>query len=108
MPAGDRSHGPTLNFVLKFSLSLLRPYWGWLAIVIASMLLETAMSLASPWPLKIVLDYVLEPGVVPAWAGRVLGQTPSPMRLLNVAAGSTVVIAMLQGASAYLTAYYTV
>ena len=94
--------------MLKFSLSLLRPYWAWLAIVIVSMLLETAMSLASPWPLKIVLDYVLEPHALPAWAAGLLGQNPGPMRLLNIAAGATIVIALVQGGSAYLTAFYTV
>jgi subfamily B ATP-binding cassette protein MsbA len=94
--------------MLKFSLGLLRPYWAWLAIVIVSMLFETAMSLASPWPLKIVLDYVLEPNALPAWAAGLIGPNPGPMRLLNVAAGATVAIALLQGGSAYLTAYYTV
>jgi len=35
---------------------LIRPYWSWLVIVFLAMLVETAMNLAGPWPLKIVLD----------------------------------------------------
>jgi hypothetical protein len=38
---------------------LVRPYTGWLVVVLIAMLIETAMSLASPWPLK-----VLDGGIV--------------------------------------------
>jgi ABC-type multidrug transport system fused ATPase/permease subunit len=38
---------------------LVRPYAGWVVIVFMAMLIETAMSLASPWPLKLVIDSVL-------------------------------------------------
>jgi len=35
---------------------LLRPYrGGWLTIVLLALLVETAMSLAAPWPLKVIL-----------------------------------------------------
>src|SRR5918993_776211 len=35
------------------------PYrWGWAAIV-AAMLLSTALSLAQPWPLQILVDHVI-------------------------------------------------
>ena len=39
-------------------MRLVRPYWTWLLAVVGAMLVETAMGLASPWPLKIVLDSV--------------------------------------------------
>jgi subfamily B ATP-binding cassette protein MsbA len=51
--------------MLRFSLRLVRPYWKWLAIVIVAMLVETAMGLASPWPLKIVLDSVFDGNPLP-------------------------------------------
>ena len=35
-------------------IGLLRPYRGWLLIVFIAMLVEIAMSLAAPWPLKLV------------------------------------------------------
>ena len=38
---------------------LVRPYRKWLIIVFIAMLIETAMSLAAPWPLKIILDNVV-------------------------------------------------
>src|SRR5947209_15192433 len=38
---------------------LIRPYRWTLVIVFLAMVMETAMSLAGPWPLKIVLDNVV-------------------------------------------------
>jgi subfamily B ATP-binding cassette protein MsbA len=94
--------------VLLFALRLVRPYWRWLAIVALAMIVETIMTLASPWPLKIVLDSVLDAQPVPAWWAWATGPQPSPLVLLNVAAAATVAIALLQAGSAYLAAYYTV
>jgi ABC-type multidrug transport system fused ATPase/permease subunit len=39
--------------------NLIRPYQGTLFIILMAMLIQTAMSVAGPWPLKIVLDNVL-------------------------------------------------
>src|SRR6185436_19097917 len=72
------------------------------------MLLETAMSLASPWPLKIVLDSVLDAQPMPAALAWLAGGSGDRLELLNVAVVATVVIAVLQAGSAYLAAYYTV
>ncbi len=94
--------------MFRFALRLVRPYWKWLVCVIAAMLVETAMSLLSPWPLKIVLDSVLGDVPAPALFARWLGPSPGPAVLLNVAVVATVVIALLQAVSAYATAYYTV
>ena len=43
----------------RLVLELIRPYRGWLIIVFVAMLIETAMSIAAPWPLKIILDNVV-------------------------------------------------
>jgi ABC-type multidrug transport system fused ATPase/permease subunit len=94
--------------MIPFALRLVRPYWKWLVIVIAAMLVDTAMGLASPWPLKIVLDSVFDGKPMPAafaWLG---GVGPGQLAKLNVAVGLTVVIALLQAISSYLNAYYTV
>ena len=39
--------------------SLIRPYRGTLFVILLAMLVETVMSVAGPWPLKIVLDNVI-------------------------------------------------
>jgi ABC-type bacteriocin/lantibiotic exporter with double-glycine peptidase domain len=43
----------------RLILELTRPYRWIIAIVLAAMLVQTAMSLAAPWPLKIILDNVV-------------------------------------------------
>src|SRR5215471_21672828 len=48
-------------------LQLIRPYKAGLIIVFAAMLVETAMSLAAPWPLKVVIDSVLSGHKLPEW-----------------------------------------
>jgi subfamily B ATP-binding cassette protein MsbA len=50
-------------------LDLIRPYRAWLAIVFGAMLVETAMSLAAPWPLKVVIDSVVGGHELPEWLG---------------------------------------
>lgn len=45
--------------MLAFIGGLLRPYRSKLVLIFLAMLLETIMSLAAPWPLKIILDSVV-------------------------------------------------
>jgi ATP-binding cassette subfamily B protein len=89
-------------------MTLVRPYWKWLVLVMAAMCVEAAMGLASPWPLKIVLDSVLDSEPMPAVLRWATGNNPGKLSMLNVAVGATVIIALLQAASAYVNAYFTV
>lgn len=100
--------GGRIGSVLVFALRLVRPYKAWLVLVLLTMLLETAMSLASPWPLKVVLDSVLSSRPLPAALVRSLGGSQDRIAILTVAVCATVVIALLQAAGAYINAYYTV
>jgi hypothetical protein len=45
--------------MLRLIRNLVRPYRKNLALVLAAMLVETLMSLAAPWPLKVELDNVV-------------------------------------------------
>jgi ATP-binding cassette subfamily B protein/subfamily B ATP-binding cassette protein MsbA len=49
---------------------------GWATIVVAT-LATTALSLAQPWPLKILVDHVLAQGPLDGWAGAVLALLPA-------------------------------
>ena len=83
---------------------LLRPYRGWLVIILLATGVETAMSLAAPWPLKIVLDQVIEGQEPPAWMGRVAAAMPGDgvMRLAALAAIATVIIAAFGALASYI------
>ena len=88
---------------------LLRPCQGWLAIVLLATAIETAMGLAAPWPLKIVLDNVIGGHVPPAWLRDVAGWMPGvgAMRIAAAAALGGVIIAVLGAIASYVDNYYT-
>ena len=52
---------------------LIRPYRGTLLVVLLAMLVETAMSLVGPWPLKIVIDNVIGEHKLPRALNEMLG-----------------------------------
>lgn len=94
--------------MIRFALQLVRPYWKWLLILAAAMLVETAMSLAAPWPMKIVLDSVFDGLPMPRFLSWFAGDDADRLARLNVAVVLTVAIALLQSVSGYLNAYFTV
>lgn len=94
--------------VVKFALVLVKPYWKLLSIVVAAMFVETAMALAAPWPLKVVLDSVFESRPLPQWLASLVPDSQDKLSVLTAAVVATVVIALLQALSAYVNAYFTV
>jgi len=96
--------------LLRLIRGLIRPYRGTLSIVLMAMLVQTAMSVASPWPLKIVLDNVLGSHAVAPWLKdvlpRILG-SGNKMQIAIAAALATVVIALLGAIASYVANYYT-
>jgi ABC-type multidrug transport system fused ATPase/permease subunit len=71
--------------MIRFALQLVRPYWKWLLIVAGAMVVETGMALASPWPLKIVLDSVFAAQPMPAALAWLPGADAGPLARLNLA-----------------------
>jgi ABC-type multidrug transport system fused ATPase/permease subunit len=90
-------------------MQLVRPYRGWLAVVFAAMLVETLMSLAAPWPLKIVLDNALGHHPLPKWLEWVhdFGIDRNTMGLALFAAITTAVVAAIGAVASYIDNYYT-
>ncbi len=88
---------------------LVRPYRGWLIIILVAMLVETAMSLAAPWPLKVILDNAVGSHKPPEWLVWVLGSATiaNKMTLAAAAACGAVLIAALGAAASYVDNYYT-
>jgi ABC-type multidrug transport system fused ATPase/permease subunit len=91
---------------------LLRPYRGTLFVILMAMLVETLMSLAGPWPLKIILDNVLGSHHLPRWFDHFLmsaagGLGPGKMKIAAVAALMVVLIAVFGSLASYIDNYYT-
>ena len=88
---------------------LVKPYQGWLIVVFIAMLVETAMSIATPWPLKIILDNVVGKHKLPeylAWL-RDFSFGENTLALAAVAAIGFVLIAVIGAVAGYIDNYYT-
>jgi ABC-type multidrug transport system fused ATPase/permease subunit len=73
------------------------------------MLVQMAMSLAAPWPLKVVLDSVVGNHPAPGWIGWLLPMLGGATKLHIAAAAGivTVLIAVVTAAAMYVTSYLT-
>jgi hypothetical protein len=93
----------------KLVRELVRPYHAWLIVVIVAMLVETVMSMAGPWPLKVVIDNVLGHHPLPGWLHSIrdLPLAQSKMGLASLAAISVILIAVIGGVATYIDNYYT-
>jgi ABC-type multidrug transport system fused ATPase/permease subunit len=90
--------------------SLVRPYRSSLFLVLFAMLVQTLMSLAAPWPLKIILDNVVGSHKLPSWLDDVLKPVlagSSKMEIAAAAAILVVVIALVGALASYIANYYT-
>jgi ABC-type multidrug transport system fused ATPase/permease subunit len=88
---------------------LLRPRRRTLFVILAAMLVQTAMSLAAPWPLKIIIDDVAGNHRPPQWIDwllPILGGA-SKAHIAAAAAIVTVLITVVAGAGMYVASYVT-
>jgi ABC-type multidrug transport system fused ATPase/permease subunit len=88
---------------------LLRPYRRTLAIILAATLVSMVMSLAAPWPLKVILDNVVASHPPPAWIAWLFPMVGGTTKThIAAAAGiATVAIAVVSGAAFYVASYST-
>jgi ATP-binding cassette subfamily B protein len=100
--------GPGSSRKLKI-IDLLRPHWKALSIALVAVLGETLTDILEPWPIKIVVDNVLQSKKLPAALGelvtRLFGQNTYAM--VNFAVTAVAVIAIVGALSAYFEKYLT-
>ncbi len=90
--------------------TLVRPYRSSLFLILSAMLVQTVMSLAAPWPLKIVLDNVVSSHKLPSWLDDVLKPVlagTSKMQIAVAASIMVVLIALVGALASYVANYYT-
>jgi ABC-type multidrug transport system fused ATPase/permease subunit len=107
--AAKGAAAPDKRNLSRLVLQLLRPYRGWLLIVLLAMLVEIAMSLAAPWPLKLVLDDALGKHHLPDWLawGHTHGFSRNTLGVALFAGVATIVIAIIAAIASYIDNYYT-
>ncbi len=85
------------------------PYRKLLLFIFMAMVFETVISLASPWPLKIIIDNVIGGKKLPhelAWM-HALYSDARPMALALICAVSLVMLTALGGLAGYINNYFT-
>ena len=90
-------------------IDLVRPHWKGLALAVVAVLGETLTDILDPWPIKVIVDNVLQSKPLPGVLGRVVtgifGQ--NPYAVLNFAVAAVAGIAILGAVSAYFDKYLT-
>jgi ABC-type multidrug transport system fused ATPase/permease subunit len=88
---------------------LLHPRRRALAVILAATLVQMAMSLAAPWPLKVILDNVVGNHPAPQWISWLLPMVggSGKVHIAEAAAIVTVMIAVVTGVAMYVGSYFT-
>ena len=88
---------------------LIRPYWKQLALAFVAVLGETFSDVLEPWPIKIVIDNILQSKKLPGWlAGFVSGAFgQNKLAVLNFAVAAVAGIAVVGAISSYVEKYLT-
>jgi ATP-binding cassette subfamily B protein len=98
------------NFSGKLRIArLLHPHWKPLTIALLAVLGVTLTDVIEPWPIKIVVDNLLQSKKLPGWLGEfvsaIFGQ--DKLAILNFAVAAVAVIAVLGAISSYVERYMT-
>src|SRR5215467_5018809 len=88
---------------------LLRPHWRAISLGLVAVLGEIAADLLEPWPLKMVIDYVLQGKQMPHWLADTVSIVTGndPTAILNAAVAGVAAIAVVGGISTYSEKYLT-
>jgi ABC-type multidrug transport system fused ATPase/permease subunit len=105
-----RGNASGVSDLIDLIRTLIRPYRGTLLIILFAMIVQTAMGVAGPWPLKIILDNVVGSHRAPRWIDLLLGDVGgghSKMQIALAAALAGVIFAALGALASYVANYYT-
>jgi len=88
---------------------LLRPYWTRMALALIAVVIEGAMDLLDPWPLKVVFDQVIGSKHLPGWMHNLVLSTfgTGKLAVLDFAAVAVILIAVVGAVSSYVENYLT-
>jgi ABC-type multidrug transport system fused ATPase/permease subunit len=87
---------PAAQSLLPWTLSFLRPHRGPVALIVGLLLVQIGLGALQPWPLKIIIDYVLDGNPLPEplrhWTIALVGTRAIAMLVLFVVAGAALEI----------------
>jgi ATP-binding cassette, subfamily B, bacterial len=88
---------------------LIGPHWKALTIAMVAVLGETLTDVLEPWPIKIVVDQLVQSKKLPDWLGGFVSRTfgQDQFAILNFAVAAVAVIAIVGAISSYVEKYMT-
>src|SRR5579864_3193792 len=90
-------------------IDLVRPHWKALTIALVAVLGESLTAILDPWPIKIVVDNILQskklPGLLGGMVAEMFGQ--NKYAILNFAVAAVALIAIVGAVSSYFEKYLT-
>jgi ABC-type multidrug transport system fused ATPase/permease subunit len=99
--------------MLRLIRELIRPYRGTLIVILFAMLVESLMSLAAPWPVKVILDNVVASHHLPKYLDKLLASRLATslghgkLEIAALAAVAVVLIAAIGSIASYIDNYFT-
>lgn len=104
---GNREKRPSFTSLALWAIGLSKPYTKYVVIILLAMLLEALIGLATPWPLKIIIDNVLSHHPLP---GALSWMDPffrnNYIHMAAVAALSFVLITAIGSLAGLIDSYY--
>src|SRR5450759_5418751 len=90
-------------------IDLVRPHWKALTIALVAVLGETLTDILEPWPIKVVVDNILQSKALPGWLGGIVAGLfgENTHAVLNFAVAAVAAIAIIGAVSAYFEKYLT-
>src|SRR5580704_11400185 len=90
-------------------IDVVRPHWKALTVALVAVLGETLTDILEPWPIKIVIDNILQSKALPGWLGGAVAEMfgQNKYAILNFAVAAVAVIAIVGAVSSYLEKYLT-
>ena len=100
---------PRPQSLSRLAISSMKPYRRWLIFILIAMLIESLIGLAAPWPLKIIIDNVINENPLPLWLNW-LDMPPGGNHFTNLAIACGILLILLTaigGLAGYLDSYFT-
>ena len=109
MPKSPKKHWLSRPSAKLSIVRLIRPYWKQLAFAFVAVLGETFSDVLEPWPIKIVIDNILQSKKLPGWLAGFVSEAfgQNKLAVLNFAVAAVAGIAVLGAISSYVEKYLT-
>src|SRR6202140_1384662 len=109
MPDPSASANPPTKSNWLQIVELLRPHWKALSLALVAVIGETVSDLLDPWPLKIIVDNLLQSKPLPHWLAGTISHIAGQNKfaVLNFAVLAVAVIAVVGAISSYAEKYLT-